>query len=79
MRVESITKAEAEVFERVLTKLEDMSGRRRREHPLWIQMREMLDGLGHWKGVPRGKPGTVNFAGKTDDGLPSFEHGSPFD
>lgn len=69
MRADSITKAEAEVFERVLTKFEDMSGRCRRENSSWLRMRDLLDGLGHWKGVPKGKPGAKNFAGKQADRL----------
>lgn len=56
MKVQRISESEAEVFEKVLTKLLDMSGHSRRANRCWVAMRDCLESTGNWTGAPRWKP-----------------------
>lgn len=54
-----ISKTETEAFVKTIDKLALMTARRRRTHPCWEAVKNLVQATGNWKKAPRGKPGIL--------------------
>ena len=51
----------------VLDDVSEISTKRRGRHPLLVLVKSKLEAMGYRVTIPRGKPGSANFAGRPTD------------